>query len=64
MQRLTGWPGGRADRAGLLLYSMLNLGIFLALLCAVVTQLGFLYKHKGANEAAAVDMSHPLRSGK
>ena len=64
MQRLTGWPGGRADRAGLLLYSMLNLGIFLALLCAVVTQLGFLYKHKGANEAAQVDIRHPLRSVK
>jgi LPXTG-motif cell wall-anchored protein len=41
---------------------MMNLGIFLALLCAVVTQLGFLYKHKGANEAAAVDMRHPLRT--
>ena len=64
MQRLTGWPGGRADRAGLLLYSMLNLGIFLALLCAVVTQLGFLYKHKGANEAAQVDIRHPLRTVK
>src|SRR3954447_25351770 len=47
-----------------LLYSMLNLGIFLALLCAVVTQLGFLYKHKGANEAAQVDIRHPLRSVK
>ena len=44
--------------------SMLNLGIFLALLCAVVTQLGFLYKHKGANEAPQVDMRHPLRSVK
>src|SRR3954468_18115605 len=64
MQRLTGWPGAVADRAGLLLYSMLNLGIFLALLCAVVTQLGFLYKHKGANEAAQVDIRHPLRSAK
>ena len=32
---------------------MMNLGILLALLCAVVTQLGFLFKHKGANEAAA-----------
>jgi len=41
---------------------MLNLGILLALLCAVVTQLGFLYKHKGANEAAQVDIRHPLRS--
>jgi drug/metabolite transporter (DMT)-like permease len=43
---------------------VLNLGIVLALLCAVVTQLGFLYKHRGANEAAAVDVRHPLRTVK
>src|SRR3954454_4701775 len=55
---------GHADRAGPLPFTVLNLGIFLALLCAVVTQLGFLYKHKGANEAARVDMRHPLRSVK
>jgi drug/metabolite transporter (DMT)-like permease len=42
----------------------MNLGILLALLCAVVTQLGFLYKHRGANEAPAVDVRHPLRTGK
>jgi drug/metabolite transporter (DMT)-like permease len=42
----------------------LNLGILLALICAVATQLGFLYKHRGANEAASVDVRHPLRSGK
>jgi drug/metabolite transporter (DMT)-like permease len=42
----------------------LNLGILLALACAVATQLGFLYKHRGANEAPAVDVRHPLRSGK
>src|SRR5215210_6360909 len=41
---------------------MLNLGILLALACAVVTQLGFLYKHRGANEAPKVDMRHPLRT--
>jgi drug/metabolite transporter (DMT)-like permease len=40
----------------------LNLGILLALACAVVTQLGFLYKHKGANAAPAVDMRHPVRT--
>jgi drug/metabolite transporter (DMT)-like permease len=40
----------------------LNLGILLALACAVATQLGFLYKHKGANAAPAVDMRHPLRT--
>src|SRR3954471_24570355 len=64
MEILTGWPGGHADRTGPLPHFMLNLGIFLALLCAVVTQLGFLYKHKGANEAARVDMRHPLRTVK
>src|SRR3954453_1293799 len=44
--------------------SLLNLGILLALACAVVTQLGFLYKHRGANEAPQVDMRHPLRTVK
>jgi hypothetical protein len=42
----------------------LNLGILLALACAIATQLGFLYKHKGANEAPQVDIRHPLRSAK
>src|SRR3954451_18543222 len=42
----------------------LNLGILLALACAVATQLGFLYKHKGANEAPQVDIRHPLRSAR
>ena len=42
----------------------LNLGILLALTCAIATQLGFLYKHRGANEAPSVDVRHPLRSGK
>src|SRR3712207_5268809 len=42
----------------------LNLGIFLALACAVATQLGFLYKHRGANEAPQVDVRHPLRTVK
>lgn len=40
----------------------LELGIFLALLCAAATNLGFLLKHRGACEAAAVDVRHPLRS--
>src|SRR5215207_9826403 len=44
--------------------TVMNLGILLALLCAVVTQLGFLYKHRGANEAPKVDMRHPLRTVK
>ena len=42
----------------------LNLGILLALACAVATQLGFLYKHKGANDAPSVDIRHPLRSAR
>ncbi len=40
----------------------IHLGIFLALLCALATNLGFLYKHRGACAAAAVDVRHPLRS--
>jgi drug/metabolite transporter (DMT)-like permease len=42
----------------------LNFGIVLALTCAIATQLGFLYKHRGANEAPSVDVRHPLRSAK
>src|SRR4051812_50208294 len=37
-----------------------ELGILLALACAVATQLGFLYKHRGANEAPKVDIRHPF----
>jgi drug/metabolite transporter (DMT)-like permease len=40
-----------------------TLGILLALGCALATQLGFLYKHRGANEAPSVDFRHPLRAG-
>src|SRR5881392_1133640 len=39
-----------------------QLGISLALLCALLTNLGFLYKHRGANRAADVDWRHPARS--
>src|SRR5919205_4035018 len=39
-----------------------EIGIFLALLCALFTNLGFLYKHRGANRAADVEWRHPLRS--
>jgi drug/metabolite transporter (DMT)-like permease len=42
----------------------LNFGILLALACAFATQLGFLYKHRGANEAPSVDVRHPLRAFK
>jgi drug/metabolite transporter (DMT)-like permease len=37
------------------------LGILLALTCALATNVGFLYKHRGACEAPAVDMRRPLR---
>jgi drug/metabolite transporter (DMT)-like permease len=40
----------------------LNIGIMLALACAVATQLGFLYKHRGANAAPKVEIRHPLGS--
>src|SRR5436309_1368485 len=37
-------------------------GIVLALVCAVVTQLGFLWKHRGANAVPQVELRRPLRS--
>jgi hypothetical protein len=40
----------------------LPLGILLALGCALATNIGFLYKHRGASEAPAVDMRRPLRT--
>ena len=40
-----------------------QLGIFLALACALATNLGFLLKHRGACAAPDVDWRHPLRSG-
>jgi drug/metabolite transporter (DMT)-like permease len=39
-------------------------GILLAFACAFATNLGFLYKHRGACAAPAVDMRHPLRSAR
>ena len=47
---------------GFELHVTLNIGILLALACAVATQLGFLYKHRGANDAPKVDVRHPLRT--
>jgi hypothetical protein len=40
------------------------LGILLALACALTTNVGFLFKHRGACQAPAVDFRHPLTSGK
>jgi drug/metabolite transporter (DMT)-like permease len=42
----------------------LNVGIGLALLCAAVTQLGFLCKHRGAAMAPRVELKRPLRSAR
>ncbi len=42
----------------------LQLGILLALLCAIASNLSFFFKHRGACEAPAVDVRHPLRSAK
>ena len=40
----------------------IELGIILALFCALFTNLGFLLKHRGACAAPDVDLRHPLRS--
>src|SRR2546429_5560782 len=37
------------------------LGILLALACALATNVGFLYKHRGACAAPAVDVRRPIR---
>lgn len=41
----------------------IQIGIILALLCALTTNLGFLLKHRGACAAPDVDLRHPLKSG-
>jgi multidrug transporter EmrE-like cation transporter len=40
------------------------LGILLALACALATNVGFLYKHRGACSVPPVDIAHPLRSAR
>ena len=40
----------------------LQLGILLAFFCALATNLGFLFKHRGACAAADVTLKHPIRS--
>ena len=40
----------------------LELGILLALFCALATNFGFLLKHRGACAAPEVDVRHPVRS--
>jgi hypothetical protein len=41
-----------------------HIGIVLALFCAFATNLGFLWKHRGACAAPAVDIRHPLQSAR
>jgi drug/metabolite transporter (DMT)-like permease len=57
-------PWNCGNRPPFFSFTHVTLGILLAFGCAVATQLGFLYKHRGANEAASVDVRHPLKSGK
>src|SRR5215210_5848111 len=42
----------------------LQLGILLALLCALATNFGFLLKHRGACAAPDVTLKHPIKSAK
>jgi hypothetical protein len=42
----------------------IQLGILLALACAFVSNLAFFFKHRGACQAAKVDIRHPVRSGR
>src|SRR3954449_8635612 len=42
----------------------LQIGILLAFLCAVLSNLGFFFKHRGACVCAKVEVRHPLRSAK
>jgi multidrug transporter EmrE-like cation transporter len=42
----------------------LELGIGLAFVCAIATQLGFLCKHRGATSAPTVEWQRPLRSAR
>src|SRR5215203_2475089 len=55
------WAPG-VFRLGLIYNVTFELGILFALACAVATQLGFLYKHRGANAAPRVDVRHPVRT--
>jgi drug/metabolite transporter (DMT)-like permease len=42
----------------------LSLGILLALACALATNVGFLYKHRGARAAPAVNIRRPLKTAR
>src|SRR5205807_2670316 len=61
---LTGGPG--PERPGLRsrLSMTILIGILLALACALATNIGFLFKHRGVRQAPPVDMRHPLRTAR
>jgi drug/metabolite transporter (DMT)-like permease len=62
-----GSDGGDGERVARLANDTtmtLTVGIFLALACALATNLGFLYKHRGACAAPAVDIRRPIRSAR
>jgi drug/metabolite transporter (DMT)-like permease len=40
------------------------LGILLALVCALATNIGFLFKHRGVRQAPPVDMRHPWQTAR
>src|SRR3982074_1349293 len=42
----------------------LDLGILLALACAFVANLGFFYKHRGANSVPKIDVRHPFQAAR
>jgi drug/metabolite transporter (DMT)-like permease len=42
----------------------LNVGVGLALVCAALTQLGFLFKHRGANAVPPIELGRPLHSAR
>src|SRR6185436_17390642 len=42
----------------------LQIGILLAFLCAVLSNLGFFFKHRGAWACTEVEIKHPLRSAR
>jgi hypothetical protein len=60
-----GIPGPSGTTAlPLLIYMTLIVGIALALGCALTTNLGFLYKHRGACAAPAVEFRRPFLSAR
>jgi drug/metabolite transporter (DMT)-like permease len=61
---VNGYLSGNCDHVNSWETMTLTLGIALALGCALTTNLGFLYKHRGACAAPEVDFRRPIWSGK